>query len=498
MKQISKYNNNLIKEFFSEETAAFFKTVIDNPNVSRQEGYSSVVATFLKVVKNINKFHSNLKEMEDLPIEKRMQLDCDFIGLPKHNERLTGLYLIRDGKFYFFSCSYMGHYRLYSDFVEEGYCPEELASRFDESRMQSSDWTLDKNIIHISNGTVNGLISMHFSNGRGHNVFEIDPEVLKLSENFLVKLAANKNIDEFYGEHCTVGVSLLNTNQEALDKGGKYSNLMFLKNNFENINIPEISLEYSAEKFNSIRTSPRKSIPGFLNSKFNVKESDLKSVLQEIENDFYKNPVNYNVLNVFYQEFINGPTGVVNFNINKYKVNNIEYTLNSNQFESVKSGKQNIFLNEKLYAQLVKITENFKYIFNECSIQIEFCVSKNKIYVLQFRLHQLNIPKINNIDIDGLKEVGTAKIFNWSDKKQQIEIAGPINVFEGSDEFYHEIIKQADIFILDKQSLFSHAAYFGKQMGKNVFIDCSFKDSFDSTKKVTIVYGENKAIIYQK
>ena len=60
---------------------------------------------------------------------------------------------------------------------------------------------------------------------------------------------------------------LLRNTGEMENNGGKYNNLAFIKKFFPHIPTPNISKTYITGVDNFVRTSPKYSIPGLLNSK---------------------------------------------------------------------------------------------------------------------------------------------------------------------------------------------------------------------------------------
>jgi hypothetical protein len=257
-------------------------------------------------------------------------------------------------------CPYMGH--------------RHLMPKLNSLNLTNDD-ELDYNeTIKISSGEIIGLGIAGLSTGRSDNI-------TTKQMNFLWN-----NRDYLLGE--SVGFDTNNVTNIFKDFyawkedfGGKYNNLIFLKNCYPELNIPYISKKFF--KGSSIRTSPEYSLPGVLDSYFNIQsKKESEKIKRKIRNKFnqYKELIPKNKLHLFHQEFIEGMNGVAH-----YKDGVFTYSVSSKQGDIVMGKKSNDELSPQVTNELISICEKLSYDL-ESNIQIEFVVTpKNEVYIVQLR-----------------------------------------------------------------------------------------------------------------
>lgn len=256
------------------------------------------------------------------------------------------------------TCGYQEHNQLYPDLY--------LFGLVDTKR------TLESNVIfHISSGQLSGRYGYKFN----------DIDSLDEANEFpAVQIQAlaeySKYLRGYYSGTDSLHRSLIKYFNLVWDNGGKFNNLMYLKTYLPEIKLPEFSLE-PLYLGNVIRTSPRYSLPGLLNSKFNL---DANSIT-EIEADFdkYKDVVPNNKLNYFYQEFIEGLNGVFNKTFNDFN-----YDVSSNQADIVKGVKGDVKLTHTQEQQITELANKLYDTFRD-GLQVEFVFKGDELYVVQLR-----------------------------------------------------------------------------------------------------------------
>lgn len=277
--------------------------------------------------------------------------------------------VLRNGTF--ITCSFQDHLNLYPILFELG-----LST--------SSQWTDDEAVIHVSSGTMSGRTSntidheKDYWQGEGVTDAQVD-SIFHFRDN----------IKGEYGGYKTKTTARLLLDHVAVKEnfGGKYNNLAFLKRFYPDVNLPIFSKEKLDGKF-CIRTSPKQSMPGLLNSKFDINENSIN----EIESEFkecvkqWGKEFKDNELHYFYQEYLTGENGVCHY---WDKNTAFKYAMSKNQGDVVKGVQSNSILsfeNENLLRKTCrKISEDL-----DSPIQVEFVVQNDVVYIVQLRLLKNN------------------------------------------------------------------------------------------------------------
>ena len=276
---------------------------------------------------------------------------------------------------HFVECGYMEHNSLFP-----------LLSSLNIA--SSGDWTDDDNCIHVSSSQLNGTIA-HCIEDNYH-----DKEVV--SEDQLTALFNARDIlDTYDGRSTTLAKCLLGQISRVCKGGGKYNNLKFLQKYYPTITLPKFSnkvldLEYPM----FIRTSPKDSIPGLLNSALANNISEMNDILEKTfksfdqvkhvksDKDQYMFGKQYcNELHLMYQEFIEGANGVCNINHDRL----FTYQLSTNQGDIVNGKVPNTELLLEYVTELHSIADRLYQDFQH-EIQLEFVVNDDGLYIVQMRL----------------------------------------------------------------------------------------------------------------
>ncbi len=306
-----------------------------------------------------------------LPILKREGYEPKKVPGGKYSE--NGV-VLRDGTF--ITCGYMDHINLYPILYKLG-----LA--------ESSCWTDDNSVIHVTSGQANGGV-VHSLPYNYHDKEVVTEQQLDTLFNF------REDIREVYGEHYPIVESLRKYINRVTDHGGKFNNLTFLQRFYPEIKLPK----FSKERFETenrkifIRTSPKKSLPGLLNSRL-VENTDegVADGIKLIEEEFPKYlgllseqylggvTKDDNELHYFFQEFLEGVNGVCHY----HEKGHFTHSESEIQGEIVKGGTRTTSLDGKHYNQLRRISSS---LFTELGkpVQLEFVIHNDEVYIVQLRI----------------------------------------------------------------------------------------------------------------
>lgn len=312
--------------------------------------------------------------------EEGYTLTTLYDAMTKNDNTISGL-LMKNGEFA--QCGYQDHVSLYPVLVQLGLVEG-------EDRLDCDALSISSNM--LCGSAAYGLESLHFDFNKYYQLSDeqVD-ELWRLREHRLQhytnneKRAVNEGLREFF---CF-----------KQGMGAKYGNIMFLKKFFPHIKTCEVSKDFREDwKANFVRTSPKYSIPGLLNSiKANTEEEARDAVIQ-IQKDFdkYKGVRGKNEINWFYQEYLEGENGVVNCiktkEVSKYSREYavlMEYEIgiacSSVQGDIVGGKKPSFEISLDEAAELKTIARELATTFEE-DIQLEFVrVADGDIRIVQFR-----------------------------------------------------------------------------------------------------------------
>lgn len=240
------------------------------------------------------------------------------------------------------------------------------------------DWTRCYETIHVSYNRISGRDTTNLVCGlRTENFTDAQLETLFQLRNTF------RFYDNYAGEDDIICKSLLKTNQTNLDLGAKYSNLKFLQKFESNLfKLPQIDIKPIQNVQNCIRTSPRYSLAGILDSKFDLQPSQYEAAISDIfaKYEAFKDLVSDNKLTVFYQEQLDGRNGV--FNVDEK--GKASFAISDNRGDVV-NGKETEAIHLSDRAKLQPIAELFFAEFKS-SLQCEFVIVDETVYVVQLRL----------------------------------------------------------------------------------------------------------------
>jgi hypothetical protein len=277
--------------------------------------------------------------------------------------------ITRDG--YFVECGFQGHSFLYPVLKAVG-----LASM--------GSWMDDNYCLHISSKAYSGKVCYNIKHPYLYEEVTLTDTQIQAVANW------REHFNSFYvtGEG-TMMNALRNYIIATHKHGAKYGNLKFLEQ-FYDFKIPQIDIEPFGDVF-CIRTSPKYSIPGILNSKFGVTQKTLDKALKEIDKDWQVNKdlrAN-NECDVFYQEFLQGINGVCH-----YKEKG-DFTFDVGEQHEVVQGKQTSttadfdIIHHKLRPIARQLYEELGK-----QIQLEFVIKDDQVYIVQLRT--IKTPKFES------------------------------------------------------------------------------------------------------
>lgn len=232
----------------------------------------------------------------------------------------------------------------------------------------SGDWTDDESTLHVSSSSISGKTAHSFEHGG------ITFEQIKT----LIKY--KKSIRNVYASHEGLFENIREYFNYAENHGGKYNNLCFLKTAYPHFNLPIFSKEPIAHVKNCLRTSPKYSLPGLLESMFDVVDHKEAIAAMAATFETYKDVHEGNEFHYFFQEFIEGTNGV--FHITK---EGFKYAVGDKQGDIVRGKTSGLTLSKKIEKELKDIATEL-YEDMKVPLQVEFVVTNdNRIYIVQLR-----------------------------------------------------------------------------------------------------------------
>jgi hypothetical protein len=269
------------------------------------------------------------------------------------------------------TCGYQEHSSLYPFLYKLGL-------------VKATCWTNCEETIHISSKQISGKVAHSIGNKWGDT--GATPEQLLT----LFKLRGHLHT---YGYDDNITTKILQDVCEDENFGGKWNNLIFLDRYYPNILLPRFSKEPIDGVKNCIRTSPKYSLPGLLESVFDITENSISEMKEKFEK--FKGVREDNELNLFYQEYLDGPNGVFHFDQDGFR-----YDISTNRGDIVQGKRGGNFVSETAIRVLYKIGKELYEDFRD-PIQVEFVIIGDDAYVVQLRIlensaektHLLSLPE---------------------------------------------------------------------------------------------------------
>lgn len=295
-----------------------------------------------------------------------------------------------------------------------------------------SCWTDCEETIHISSRSISGTIA-HAVGNRWRDYAPTDEQLLAL-----FKLRRELGT---YGYDDNISNKLLDDIETLEDWGGKWNNLSYIKKYYD-FQTPKISKEPIDGVKNCLRTSPKYSLPGLLESVFNITENSVSEIEQLFEK--HKDLRSGNKLNLFYQEYLEGSNGVLH-----YDRAGLRYDISDNRGDIVQGKKGTSEVSDAVLQQLEKIGSSFYKDFDK-TIQVEFVIKDDTVWIVQLRILEnnaeetviLNKPEetliIGKTFSKGIIEVDTDKILILdSDGDSELLLGKEALIVKEDVEFSH-------------------------------------------------------------
>jgi hypothetical protein len=259
---------------------------------------------------------------------------------------------------------------------------------------KASDWTHCDESFHISSRQLSGTVAHHFEHPWREGINITDEQL-----HSLYKL--RHQLSGIYGGDNRSITEMLIRYVGYLEKhGGKWNNLKFLEKFYKHrIKLPKFSKSPVENVKNCLRTSPKYSLPGLLESKFDLTENSVQELEQTFEK--FKDIRSGNQLHYFYQEFLEGANGVFHIDQNGFR-----YDISEKRGDIVQGKSGNLTIFETTKRRLHKLAEML-YKDIDAPLQVEFVVNEDEVFVVQLRLLENNpertviVHKPENFMVDG-------------------------------------------------------------------------------------------------
>ncbi len=352
---------------FNEEAYNLYR-FLNDPSKCKKEPFRKNVESLLKVY--------NIDEVTEKVYRGILRREGWKVHTENPLENVSGGVILKDGTL--IECEYMEHTELYQYLLSLGI-------------VDSSRWMDDEDSLHISSGQISG-----------HAAYALESyfrdEVLPFAQLKMLFDTRSQNFS-FYGwRESTVLERVLKYYSREQNMGAKFGNLKFLESFYPQYKLPKFSKEKLSDDIKQcLRTSPKRSLAGLLNSKFDITESSINEMLADWEK--YKDIIPDNEFYYFYQEYVEGKNGVSLYESKGC----FEYEMSKDRGDIV-SGKKGVeILSPDNYDILRKLSSEL-FLYTKKPIQLEFVVDENNVlYIVQLRLIE-NFKKEKTVIIATPKE----------------------------------------------------------------------------------------------
>lgn len=343
--------------------------------------------------------------------------------------------ILQDGRI--IHCEYMGHSALYEILYFLGLS-------------DSSNWARCEKTLHFTGWELGGPL-WGMIKGRG-TIAPVSNEMLSaIWDGEFTEHMGNPRSDVFE----------YHTNRMLNKYGRKGANLRFVREFYPDVLVPEMYDGYAKDC--CIRTSPLKSMPGMLRSRFNVQWTDADEMQVEFDDmtNTYPDIFKGNELRLLYHEYISGSNGVasiVNGEVS-IKVGGHGGVVNNSNVVDLE-GDDALYLAELL-------TRMSRDLYGD--IQLEFVINKKGVYIVQLRQDRFTVPK--HYEPDGTELVVgrpfTKLTYNGNhriecDPSDLLVISGEVNLIDIIDK---------KVLIMTNANRDAHIVLLAYSLGKIVIWD---------------------------
>lgn len=351
-------------------------------------------------------------------------------------------------------CDYMGHERLYQILYFLGLS-------------NSSGWSMCEKTLHFTGMELGGPL-WGIIKGRG-TVVPVSQEMLRA--------VWNGNFTEYLGNPRS-DVFEYRTNRMLNEYGRKGANLRFVRDFYPDVLTPEIYGDYVKDC--CIRTSPLRSVPGLLRSRFNCQWPEIAEMWMEFDklSGIHPDVFRGNELRLLFQEYISGTNGVasiVNGEVSIKVGGHGSVVNNSNAVDL--EGDDAIYLAELL-------TRMSRDLHGD--VQLEFVINTRGVYIVQLRTDRF--PKPPAYVPDGTELLVGKPLTKLLYGKYSIE-CGHEDILVVSGEVKPHLILDKKVLIMTNANRDAHIVLLAYSLGKFVIWDTGDFDTSLLTGKL-LVDGE--------
>lgn len=372
---------------------------------------------------------------------------------PTPTQKIRDGVILEDGTFV--EVAYQYHRELYPILSKLGLSDNEF----------EDDWASDETkCIRISDFRVSGMVASSIERKMYREIYkDVTPTDLQLRALSKWKFHFNKLFNDPDG---TVMNAIRKYTIEKENKGAKWGNLIYLSK-YTDLKIPTISFDKMDDEY-VLRTSPKKSMAGVLESMFGVTKENHSEKVNDINIiwEKYKDLVKGNELHIFSQSYLKGLNGVCNF-----KGGNVfDYSVSSNIGDVVKGVKNNNTISREHYMYLKEVCRNLHKDLGQ-QIQLEFVIADDGVYIVQLRTIDVSINEDINIP------EGALEGFSFTSGKGEFDLEDTLIVEDHCES--KDLIGKKCLIVRDKVD-FSHVLVLSQ------------------TLKIPSIYGVGNVVIPDK
>lgn len=466
--------NEASPEDFSE---TLYYSILTALRSIRREEFVDYRVGFLDVTDNLFKNdkdievilkYLDIKELKQLcwrlTVGENYEITTLYDAISKSDNSVSGL-LLRTGVFV--QCGFQGHAELYP-----------VLSSLD---LLEGEDRLNSDALSISSNMLSGTLAFDLQRNSFNplNRYSLTDrqmeELWKLKDHKLSHYSRS-------GRESSVNEQLLTYLAYKKGLGGKFGNLEFLKKFYPEIPLANYSrTPDSGWKTTIVRTSPKRSLPGLLNSIKASSEQETIKAVKKILSDFEKheNVIVGNSIYWFFQEFMEGQNGVVNCiekpmdryprNLSPEYTDTLKYDIDiacsSEQGSIVEGHIGNIDVGEVNSTYLRRLVRKLAGDF-DADIQLEFVILPNEeVRIVQLRVLQNKPNKISEVPENYLEEaLLIGKSFSSPEYGANIKVElSDILIVE--QDCASEMLLGKKALIVENDTNFSHILALSKALG---------------------------------
>lgn len=439
-------------------------------NNNYQIGFLDIIDKSLKKDENIKTIlkYFDVDELKKrcwrLIVQENFEITTLYDAITKNENSISGL-LLRTG--HFIQCGFQQHSELYPVLRSLN-----LVEGMDR---------LNSDALSISSNMLSGTLAFGLQEGSYDYPDRYEPTNRQVEELWKLKDHKLSHYSRT-GKTTSVNEQLLEYTAHKVGLGGKFGNLEFLKRFYPEVPIANYArVPDSNWETTIVRTSPKKSLPGLLNSIKASGEKEISDAVEKIKEDFekHKELVRFNSIHWFFQEFMEGQNGVVNCiekprgqyprNLSPEYTATLKYDIDiacsTEQGNIVEGHISNVEVGFENAAYLRRLSRRLADDF-DADIQLEFVILPNEeIRIVQMRMLQNKPNKNAEVPESYLEEsLLTGKSFSSPEYSTNIEVElSDILIVE--QDCSSEMLLGKKALIVENDTNFSHILALSKALG---------------------------------